>query len=168
MCDQQLDLISKLYAVLRVVAHVFVDVADLLDGCDQRSVLAEPPCRCSRTGSGLGPSIYNHSLSLLWSALIGWISLRLLSEKSGLLSGYFSLPSDVFICLGMPPSDPSQVHNGGWPVVDESPDESIVFDTFSERLYQGVVRAALDLHYGFVEALEILFECFDFALLYTD
>ncbi|GMN30345.1 hypothetical protein TIFTF001_044473 [Ficus carica] len=68
----------------------------------------------------------------------------------------------------MPPGDPSQVRKGGWSVVGERPDESIVFDTFSECLYQGVVQTTLDLHYGFVEALEILFECFGFALLYTE
>ncbi|GMN50982.1 hypothetical protein TIFTF001_020126 [Ficus carica] len=40
---------------------------------------------------------------------------------------------------------------GGWPVVGKCPDEAGVFDAFLESLYEGVVRAALDLHDGLVK-----------------
>ncbi|GMN27170.1 hypothetical protein TIFTF001_040994 [Ficus carica] len=57
---------------------------------------------------------------------------------------------------------------GGWLVVGKRPDEAGVFDTFSAGLYEGVVRAALDLHDGIVKALEILFQRFGLTLLYAE
>ncbi|GMN61764.1 hypothetical protein TIFTF001_030856 [Ficus carica] len=60
----------------------------------------------------------------------------------------------------MPSSNPSQVRKGGRPVVSEHPDKAGVLDAFPEDLHYGVVRAALDLHDGSVDALKILLQRF--------
>ncbi|GMN61230.1 hypothetical protein TIFTF001_030309 [Ficus carica] len=64
--------------------------------------------------------------------------------------------------------DPPQMCKGGWLVVGKRPDESSVFDAFPEGLYEGVVRAALDLHGGLSKALEMLFQRFGLSLLYAE
>ncbi|GMN74481.1 hypothetical protein TIFTF001_053860 [Ficus carica] len=194
--DQQLDLVSKLYAVLSVVAHILVKVAvfilvspstihpewrwvseqsstrhlvkDVLDGCDQWGVLLKSPRWYSRTGIEIRLCALDHGLPLFWSALVGLVSIRLPSRKPGLFLGYQPSPSDVFVRFGMPLGDPPQMCKGGWLVVGKRPDEAGVFDAFSEGLYEGVVRAALDLHDGLVKALEILFQHFSLALLYAE
>ncbi|GMN63873.1 hypothetical protein TIFTF001_032953 [Ficus carica] len=159
--DQQLNLVSKLYAVLRVMAHILVEVAvlvlvslsticpdwrwvseqsstrhlvkDVLDGCDQRGVLLEPSRQCSRTKIEIGSGAPDHGLPLFWSTLVRLV--RLPRGKLGLFSGYKPSPSNVLVGFGMPPGDPPQVRKGGWLVVGKRPDEAGVFDAFPEGLY---------------------------------
>ncbi|GMN20981.1 hypothetical protein TIFTF001_050088 [Ficus carica] len=183
IADQQLDLVSELDAVLCVMAHVLMEVAvlvlisqgtvfpewwrvseqspashlveDMLNGCHQRGVLLEPPRWCPR--ARIGPRVvHDRGLPLILSALVGLIPLRPPSGRPGLFSGREAASPDILVGLGVPPSDPPQLREGGWPVIGERPNETRVLDAFPERLHQGLVGAVFDLHDGPVEALKIL------------
>ncbi|GMN22472.1 hypothetical protein TIFTF001_040263 [Ficus carica] len=184
IADQQLDLVSELDVVLCVVAHVLVEVAvlilispcmvcperwrvseqspsshlveDMLNGCHQRGVLLKSSRW--RPRARIGPRVvHDHGLSLILSAMVGLILFRLPSGKQGMFSGREPTSPDVLVSFGVPPSDPPQLREGGWPVIGERPNEARVLDAFSERLHQGLVSAAFDLHDGYVKALKILF-----------
>ncbi|GMN39654.1 hypothetical protein TIFTF001_008875 [Ficus carica] len=148
--NQQLDLVSKLYVVLNVVAHILVKVAvfglvspstirsewrwvseqsstrhlvkDVLDGCDQWGVLLESSHRCSQIGTEIRPDVLDLGLPLFWSALVELVSIRLPSGKPGLFSGYQPSPSNVSVRFDMPPSDPPQMCKGVWLVIGKRPD----------------------------------------------
>ncbi|GMN69158.1 hypothetical protein TIFTF001_038206 [Ficus carica] len=133
IADQQLDLVSELYAVLCVMAHVLVEVAilvlispctvyperwrvseqspsshlveDMLDGCPQQGVLLEPPRW--RPRARIGPRlVHDHDLPFILSALVGLILFRLPSGKPGMFSGREPTSLDVLVSFGVPPSYP--------------------------------------------------------------
>ncbi|GMN19290.1 hypothetical protein TIFTF001_046932 [Ficus carica] len=60
----------------------------------------------SRTGIEIRPGALDHGLPLLWSALVGLVSIRLPFGKPGLFLGYQPSPSDVLVRFGMPLGDP--------------------------------------------------------------
>ena len=149
--DQQLNLVTKLYAILRLMADVFLEiivlvlvspstvcperwrilkqsltrylVQDVLNGGDQWGVLAESSHQRSQTWGSFDPSgICAQPLPLLWSALVRYVLVRLLSWNPGLFSGHQTSSPYILIHFGMLPGNSPQVHKCRRDVVGESLD----------------------------------------------